>query len=127
MAVVAIDSLRLASPYVETNPTIAASKVAGPAVSAGGTAYTITARKTSASATDLRLWLTPTVVVMETVNRLAARVRRRSTTQNKRPGLVRSGSLSVETNAEPMSSEPRAEMTVRKVVPLRLLCVIIIF
>src|ERR1043166_1044353 len=70
------------------------------------------ARKTSASATDFRLWLTPNVFVIETVNRLAASVRPNSTTQAIKPALVRIGNRSVETAAVQSSTTPNADMPI---------------
>jgi hypothetical protein len=72
------------------------------------------ARKTNASANDFRLLLTPTVLVMETVKRLAVSVRPRSTNHASKPALVNSGNSSVDTSAEPTSSEPSAAMPIRK-------------
>src|SRR5688572_16115833 len=113
MAVDAIDSRWLDKPYVETNPTIAASNVAGPAVSAGGIAYKIIARNTKASATDFRLRLTPIDVVMDTVNRLAASVRIKRTTQANNPELVRRGRRAVVKSAEKNRITPSVEMPMR--------------
>ena len=110
---------------METNPTIAASNVAGPAVLAGGTAYRIIARKTKASATDFLLWLTPTVLVMDTVKRLAARVKPRRTTHDNMPALVKRGNRSVDTSAEPRSNDPIADMPIRKALLFQVLLSVI--
>src|SRR5687767_2347693 len=127
IAVDAIDSRWLDKPWVETNPTIAASKVAGPAVSAGGIAYKIIARNTNASATDLRLRLTPIDVVMDTVNRLAASVRIRRTTQANNPELVRRGRRAVAKSAEQNRTTPSVEMPIRSTLLLQSLVTVILF
>ena len=70
----------------------------------------MTARKTSASATDLRLWLAPALVVMETVKRLATTVKTSNTSHESKPARVRRGSFIVEIRAEDKSNRPRVEM-----------------
>src|SRR5687767_6288289 len=126
IAVDAIDSRWLDKPWVETNPTIAASNVAGPAVSAGGIAYKMIARNTNASATDFRLRLTPIEVVMDTVNRLAASVRINRTTQANNPELVRRGRRAVAKSAEQNSNIPSVEMPIRSALLLQSLVSVIL-
>src|SRR5688572_13463015 len=126
MAVDAIDSRWLDKPYVETNPTIAASNVAGPAVSAGGIAYKMIARNTNASATDFRLRLTPIEVVMDTVNRLAASVRINRTTQANNPELLRRGRRAVAKSAKQDSTIPSVEIAIRSRLLLQSLVTVIL-
>ena len=95
-------------------PTIAARTVAGPAVSVGGIAYSMTAKNTNASATDFRLWLTPSVPVKATVKRLAAKVSRTRFNRDKIPAGLSSGKLRIESIAENKSSPPVAEMTTKR-------------
>src|SRR5688572_13036461 len=73
----------------------------------------MTARKTSASASDLRLWLTPMLEVMETVNRLAASVNNSSMSHDKIPALVKNGNLAVETSAEQRRIRPKAQILIK--------------
>ncbi len=71
----------------------------------------MTARNTNASATDFRLWLTPSVPVKATVKRLAAKVSRIRLNSDASPAGLSSGNLKIETIAEIKSSAPVAEMT----------------
>src|SRR5882757_4648489 len=66
----------------------------------------------NASASDLRLWLTPTVVVIETVKRLAASVNTNSTSHDSKPALVSSGSRTVDISPEQTSNDPSARMLI---------------
>src|SRR5712691_1768752 len=70
----------------------------------------MTARKTSESATDLRLWCAPRFVVIETVKRLAMTVKTSSTNHERRPARVRKESFTVEIKAEHNSNRPKPEM-----------------
>src|SRR4026207_219258 len=85
------------------------------------------ARNTSESATDFRLWMTPTAVVMETVKRLAASVSTTNTSQARRPELVRKGRVMVNTTAERSSPRPSASTLTKSTVPFQLLFALIIF
>jgi hypothetical protein len=70
--------------------------------------------------------LTPTVVLIETVNRLAARVNTSRTNHDKRPALVKKGSLTVEVRAEHRSKNPTVEMPTKRRVLFQFLFSIII-
>src|ERR1700693_896458 len=70
----------------------------------------MTARKTSESASDLRLWCAPRFVVIETVKRLATTVRTSSTNHERRPARARKESFTVEIKADHNSNRPRPEM-----------------
>src|SRR6267143_4188258 len=76
----------------------------------------MTARKTSESATDLRLWCAPRLVVIETVKRLATTVRTRNTNHERRPARVRKESFTVEIKAEHNSNRPKPEMLPNSIV-----------
>ena len=56
---------------------------------------------------------------METVNRLAASVSTKSTTQESNPALVRSGSLTVERNAHSSSVDPMTDMLAKNARPFQ--------
>src|SRR5687767_8871457 len=86
----------------------------------------MTARKTSASASDLRLWLTPMLVVMETVNRLAARVNNSSMSHAKIPALVNNGSRAVEITAEPRRIRPKAQIVINNSGLVQVLVLVIV-
>jgi hypothetical protein len=56
---------------------------------------------------------------METVNRLAARVRTNSTTHDNKPALVKSGSLTVERSAHSSNAHPMTDMLAKKARPFQ--------
>ena len=70
----------------------------------------------NASATDFRLWLKPTVLLIETVKRLAARVNTRRTNHDNNPSLVKKGNLTVAIKPKHTSSNPRVEMLANRTV-----------
>src|SRR5882762_1871066 len=76
----------------------------------------MTARKTSESATDLRLWFSSRFVVIETGTRLATTVRTSNTNHERRPARVRKESFSVEIKAEHNSNRPKPEMLSNSIV-----------
>jgi hypothetical protein len=59
--------------------------------------------------------------VIETVNRLATSVRANSTNQDNKPALERRGNLTVDTRAEQSSSNPIAEMVIKRELLFQLL------
>lgn len=75
----------------------------------------MTAKKTSESANDFRLWLTPMLVVIETVNRLAMSVNTRSTSQASKPAVVSSGSVTVEISAKQISKTASVVMLMNSI------------
>src|SRR5688572_6067136 len=89
-------------------------------------AYKMIARNTNASATDLRLRLTPIDVVIDTVNRLAASVRIKRTTQANKPALVRRGRRAVAKRAEKKRTTPSVEMPIRSRLLLQSLVTVIL-
>ena len=80
----------------------------------------------NASATDFRLWLEPTVLLIETVKRLAARVKTRSTSHDNNPSLVKKGNLTVAIKPKHTSSNPRVEMLVNRTVLFQFLFSLIV-
>src|SRR6185295_15251322 len=62
---------------------------------------------------------------METVNRLAASVRPRSTSHDNSPALLRTGNASVDTMAEQTSKNPIAEIPIRKALLFQVLLSVI--
>ena len=64
---------------------------------------------------------------METVNLLAASVKRSSTNQGSNPALVRKGSLTVEIRAEHRSKDASAEMPIKRIVLFQFLILVIIW
>src|SRR5882762_9377371 len=86
----------------------------------------MTARKTSESATDLRLWCAPRFVVIETVKRLATTVRTSNTNHERRPARVRKESFTVEIKAEHNSNRPKPEMLPNSIVLFQFLGVSIL-
>ncbi len=76
----------------------------------------MTARKINASATDFRLWFEPTVLLIETVKRLAARVKTSRTNHANSPSLVKNGNLTVAIKPKHTSNRPRVEMLVKRTV-----------
>ena len=74
----------------------------------------MTARNTSASATDLRLRRSSTLVVIKTVKRLAATVSINRTIHDNNPALVRIGNLTVDINADSKSTDPITEIRAKK-------------
>ena len=80
----------------EIKRSTAANNTAGATVSVGDTAYIITVRKIKVSATDFRLWVTPSAFVTDTVKRLAAKVRQNRTPQGMRPPQPNAGSANME-------------------------------
>ena len=85
IAVVRTTCLRLPKLNVERKPTMPASIIAGPDVPAGGMANIITARKTKVSARDFLLSLCPSLLVTETVKRLAAKISNNRANHDRRP------------------------------------------
>src|SRR5438477_6775031 len=66
----------------------------------------MTARKISASATDLCVWLLPSTLVTGTVKRLERSVNTTSSTNGRRPLQPKRGSLMVQTIAAISSAPP---------------------
>src|SRR5712664_1998487 len=86
----------------------------------------MTARNMNASATDFRLWLKPTVLLIETVNRLAARVKTRRTNHDNNPSLVKKGNLTVAIKPKHTNNNPRLEMPVNRTVLFQFLFSLIV-
>ena len=86
----------------------------------------MTARNINASATDFRLWLEPTVLLIETVKRLAARVKTSRTNHDNNPSLVKKGNLTVAIKPKHTSNKPRAEMLFKRTVLFQFLFSLIV-
>src|SRR5712671_458513 len=94
--------------YEEMKPTTAARISAGPMLFAGAVVYIMTARKMKASATDLWVWLEPSMLVTGTVNLLDKRVKTSRTTNDASPCQPRIGRCDVDAMASTRITAPKA-------------------
>lgn len=94
--------------HEEMTPTIAARITAGPTLLAGATAYIIAARKMKASAIDFSHCPTPSAPVTETLNWLAAKVKRIKPANGVRPVQPVSGSPVIDMMERINSTEASA-------------------
>src|ERR1044072_432447 len=79
-----------------TNATTPARMTAGPKLLAGARVYIITARNIKASATDLWVWLPPSMLATGTVKRLVNAVSASSSTKDPNPLHPRNGNFMME-------------------------------